>query len=140
MHQKLKQDYDTTPTEYLVDGGFSATNDIVQVEQAGTRVYGAIVNAHQQIAAGRDPYAARPKDKPEMAAYRKRMGTAEAQQKYAQRAGIAEFPNAECRNRGLGQFRVRGRIKAKAQTLWHVLAHNFNRFMHLGYMRTVMAG
>ena len=36
--------------------------------------------------------------------------------RYRARAGIAEFPNANCRNRGLHQFRVRGRLKAKAQT------------------------
>ena len=113
-------------------------NDIVQLEQAGTTVYGVIMNADKQIAAGKNPYAAKPKDKPEMAAFRKRMGTAEAQQTYSQRAGIAEFPNAECRNRGLGQFRVRGRSKAKAQTLWHVLAHNFNRLRNLGYLTTLM--
>jgi transposase len=138
MYQKLKKDYDTKPTDYLIDGGFTAVNDIVQVEQAGTNVYGVIRNAEKQLAAGKNPYEAQPKDKPEMAAYRERMGTAEAKQKYSQRAGIAEFPNAECRNRGLGQFRVRGRLKAKAQTLWHVLAHNFNRLRNLKYLTVVM--
>jgi hypothetical protein len=66
-----------------------------------------------------------------MTAYRARMGTAEAQATYRRRAAIAEFPNAECRNRGLQQFRVRGLIKAKAQTLWHVLAYNFLRLRNL---------
>lgn len=134
IHQKLQQDYGKVPAEYLVDGGFSAVNDIVTVEQAGTTVYGVVFNAKKQIEAGKDPYQGKPKDKPEMAEFRRRMGTEEAQEKYSQRAGIAEFPNAECRNRGLNQFRVRGRIKAKAQTMWHVLAHNFNRFCHLGYL------
>ena len=44
---------------------------------------------------------------------------------------IAEFPNADCRNRGLHQFRVRGLVKAKAQTLWHVLIYNYLRMKRL---------
>ena len=50
-----------------------------------------------------------------MAAFRLRMGTPEAKQIYKRRPAIAEFPNADCRNRGLTQFRVRGLLKAKAQ-------------------------
>lgn len=138
MYERVKEDYDKTPLEYLVDGGFVAANDIVQLEQSGTEVYGVLMNAEKQIKEGKNPYQAKPGDKPEMAAYRERMGTQEAKQTYAQRAGIAEFPNAECRNRGLIQFRVRGRLKAKAQTMWHVLAHNFNRLRHLGYLEAVM--
>lgn len=139
MHEKVCQDYDTTPEDYLVDGGFSVNDDIVAVEQRDTKVYGVIKNAQKQLDEGKDPYAAKRRDVPEMAAFRARMGTAQGQQKYSQRAGIAEFPNAECRNRGLTQFRVRGLAKAKAQTLWHVLAHNFNRLRHLGYLEAVMA-
>jgi len=120
MHQKLREDYATAPKEYLVDGGFSASKDITQLAQGGTTVYGVIINAEKQIKEGKDPYSAKPQ---------------EAQEKYSQRAGIAEFPNAECRNRGLTQFRVRGRLKAKAQTMWNILAHNFNRFCHLGYLQ-----
>jgi transposase len=139
MHEKVCNDYDTTPEEYLVDGGFSVNDDIVTVEKRDTTVYGVIKNAQKQLDEGKDPYAAKRRDAPEMAAFRARMGTPEGQQKYSQRAGIAEFPNAECRNRGLTQFRVRGLVKAKAQTMWHVLAHNFNRLCHLGYLEAVMA-
>jgi hypothetical protein len=45
---------------------------------------------------------------------------------------LAEFPNADCRNRGLTQFRVRGLTKVKAQAMWHVLAFNLLRFIKLG--------
>ena len=139
MHQSVCDDYDTTPGDYLIDGGFTVKDDIVAVEQKGTQVYGVLANVQKQLDQGKDPYEAKRGDPPEMAAFRARMGTEEAQQKYAQRAGIAEFPNAECRNRGLTQFRVRGLIKAKAQTMWHVLAHNFNRLCHLEYLEAVMA-
>ena len=139
MHEKVCHDYETTPEAYLVDGGFSVNDDIVSVERRGTTVYGVIKNAQKQLDQGKDPYAAKRRDAPEMAAFRERMGTVQGQQKYSQRAGIAEFPNAECRNRGLTQFVVRGLVKAKAQTMWHVLAHNFNRLGHLGYLEAAMA-
>ena len=67
-------------------------------------------------------------------------GTPEARAIYKTRGGIAEFPNAECRNRGLLQFKVRGLKKVKAQTLWHVLAFNFQRFLNLGFLEKVMSG
>jgi len=139
MHTQVREDYGVTPKDYLVDGGFSVKEQIVSVTRAGSTVYGVITNAEKQLAEGKNPYAAKPRDAPEMAAFRERMGTQAAKEKYSQRAGIAEFPNAECRNRGLTQFRVRGLIKARAQMLWHVLAHNFNRMRHLGYLETVMA-
>jgi transposase len=139
MHEKVCSQYGKTPEAYLVDGGFAANEDIVRVEQRGTKVYGVLQNEQKLLAEGQDPYAAKPYDTPEMAAYRARMGTPEAQQKYSQRSSIAEFSNAECRNRGLTQFRVRGLVKAKAQTLWHALAHNFNRLCRLDYLKIVMA-
>ena len=66
-----------------------------------------------------------------MTAYRARMGTPAGKAQYQRRAAIAEFPNADCRNRGLRQFSVRGLVKAKAQTLWHVLAFNLLRMRNL---------
>ena len=59
------------------------------------------------------------------------MGTEAAQEIYRQRAVTAEFPNATCRNRNLKQFNVRGLLKAKAATLWQVLAYNFQRTLDL---------
>lgn len=138
MHTRLHERYDKIPESYLVDGGFTAIDDIEQLDQRGTQVYCPLPNEQKQLDAGLNPYAAKRGDSLEMAAYRVRMGTPAAKEKYAERGSIAEFPNAECRNRGLTQFRVRGLIKAKAQTLWHVLAHNFNRLCCLGYLSAVM--
>ncbi|MCA9223099.1 MAG: transposase [Planctomycetales bacterium] len=53
-----------------------------------------------------------------MAEWRQRMGTAVAQEKYKQRSKV-EFPNANCRNRGLRQFLVRGLDKVKTVVLWY---------------------
>ena len=55
------------------------------------------------------------------------MGTAEAKEIYKQRAATAECVNAIARNRNLQQFRVRGRLKVWAVTLWYALVHNLMR-------------
>jgi transposase len=131
MYDDVCDRYGVIPDDYLVDGGFGKKDDVTHVEEQGTRVYAPLYAEEQQLAAGEDPYAARPKESPQMTAHRQRMGTTEAKEKYKRRAAIAEFPNADCRNRGLTQFRVRGLAKAKAQALWHALVYNFMRMRNL---------
>lgn len=132
--------YEVTPENFLVDGGFTKKSDIEVLERNGTKVYGALPNVEKQIEAGKDPYAKKPGDSEAMAEFRARMGTPEAQEIYSARASIAEFPNAECRNRGLQQFRVRGIEKTTAQALWHVLVNNFHRFKNLDFLPVLMGG
>jgi len=81
---------------------------------------------------GTDPYARKRTDTDETFTFRRRMATEEAKELYKQRPSIAEFPNAECRNRGLHQFRVRGLKKVRAVTLWHAITFNFMRMIQLG--------
>ncbi len=131
MYEDVCERYSTIPERYLIDGGFSKKSDITELEKNGTQVYAPLYNEEKQLESGQDPYAARPGESQEMTAHRERMGTTEAKEAYKRRSAIAEFPNADCRNRGLYQFRVRGLIKAKAQTLWHVLAFNFTRMQKL---------
>lgn len=140
MHQRLGDDYGVTPRKYLVDGGFAKREDVTSLEQAGTQIYAPLIAEDKQRAAGQDPYAKKSGDTPEMAAFRQRMGTAEAKMIYKKRPGVAEFPNADCRNRGLVQFRVRGLKKVHAQTLWHVLAFNFLRLLKLDHLKVILAG
>lgn len=146
MYDDVCQTYDATPERYLVDGVFSKKEDIEHLENSGTQVYAPLYAEQKQIDAGKDPYASRPKEGPGVTAHRKRMGTPEAKEIYRDRFKIAEFPNADCRNRGLTQFRVRGLAKAKAQTLWHVLIFNYLRMKNLvclrreiSYLEIVMA-
>jgi transposase/exonuclease VII small subunit len=139
MHEQLQDDYDVTPDQYLVDGGFAKMADVTAVEQAGTAVHAPLSCEKKHLAAGKDPYARKPGDTPEMAAFRQRMGTPQAKEIYKTRSSIAEFPNADCRNRGLIQFRVRGLVKVKSQTLWHVLAFNFLRLINLGFLEAVIS-
>lgn len=131
MYDDVAQRYGVTPKEYLVDGGFSKKEDITHVEKQGTEVLAPLYAEQKQLEEGKDPYAARANESAEMTAHRARMGTAEAKASYKRRSAIAEYPNADCRNRGLTQFRVRGLVKAKAQTLWHVLAFNLLRMKNL---------
>jgi transposase len=116
--------------EYYVDGGFSTKEDIESVGQRGVTVFAPVKELKKQQQQGKDPYAAKPGDSPEVAAWRERMGTDEAKDKYKQRSKT-EWPNAECRNRGLQQFLVRGLAKVKSVVLWHVLIHNLLRMVAL---------
>ena len=56
--------------------------------------------------------------------------SAEAQTTYKERAATAECVNAQARNRGLIQLRVRGRLKAKAIALWHALGSPVQSTVH----------
>ena len=138
MHDKVKTTYQKTPANYLVDGAYPTIADVTSLEAQGTEVYGPLYGEKKQLEAGQDPYARKARDTDSMAAFRARMGTEQAKCLYRQRPSIAEFPNADCRNRGLHQFRVRGLVKAKAQTMWHVLTFNFLRMLNLGYLEVVM--
>jgi transposase len=140
LHGKIVASYGKTPEKHLVDGGFAKQADVTDLARQGTRVYAPITSEQKLLTAGKNPYEKRPGDTPEMAEFRQRMGTPEAKAIYKQRPGVAEFPNAECRNRGLTQFRVRGLKKVKAQTLWHVLAFNLLRFVQLDWLDTVIKG
>lgn len=132
MHEHLCQRYAVVPTHYLVDGGFSVKDDITKVEQRGSQVLAPINKAERMLKNGTDPHARQPSDSDEMFAFRQRMATDEAKALYQTRPSIAEYPNAEFRNRGLDQFPVRGLLKARAIALWHAITFNFLRMLQLG--------
>lgn len=139
LHAQLCADHGVTPERYLVDGGFAKKEDVTTLERAGTRVYAPLPREKQLLKSGQNPYAEKRGDSPEMVAFRERMQTAEAKAIYKHRCSVAEFPNADCRNRGLYQFKVRGSVKAKAQVLWHALAYNLLRMVKLGFLEKVVA-
>ncbi len=65
-------------------------------------------------------------------AFKAKMATQEAQQIYAQRSRIAEFPHAWIKERcGLRQFRCRGRLKATLEATWAALSYNLTRWFAL---------
>jgi len=65
-------------------------------------------------------------------AFKAKMATEAAQQIYAQRSRIAEFPHAWIKERcGLRQFRCRGRLKATMEATWAALSYNLTRWFAL---------
>jgi transposase len=131
-HEKICKTYGRVPRRQLVDGAFATKEAVTAVELAGTEVVSSVPRSEQLARHGKDPHARQKGDTDQYAAFRARMAAPEYQKLYRLRPSIAEFPNADCRNRGLRQFRVRGLIKAKAVVLWHALAFNFTRMLNLG--------
>jgi len=65
-------------------------------------------------------------------AFKTKMATEEAQQIYAQRSQIAEFPHAWIKERcGLRQFRCRGRLKVTMEATWACLSYNLARWFSI---------
>ena len=129
MIEQIEQRYGQAPGEMLIDGGYGALGDIDEVStpERGTVVYAPVKNEEKKRQAGKDPFAPQPGDSEAVAAWRIRMGTAEAKEIYKDRAATAECVNAIARNRGLYAVRVRGLVKVKAVVLWYVLAQNLMR-------------
>src|SRR5229473_3566757 len=88
---------------------------------------GPMMEEEKQLAEGKNPYARKPRDGDGVAAWRERMGTDAAKVLYRLRASTAEWTNAQARNRGLYQVRVRGQRKVLAVALLYALAHNLVR-------------
>lgn len=132
MHEKVCSTYGKTPKQELVDGGYATKEGITAVELAGTIVVSTVPRSEQLEKHGKDPHARQKGDTDQYASFRARMAEPEYKELYRWRPSIAEFPNADCRNRNLRQFRVRGLVKVKAVALWHALAFNFTRMLNLG--------
>ena len=68
----------------------------------------------------------------ELVAFEAKMHTAEAQQIYKERAGVAEFPNAWIKEKmGLRQFHLRGLVKVRLEALWACLTYNICQWIRL---------
>jgi len=136
MYNKVRSDYGKTPKKALVDSAYATKEGVKALESAGTEVVSTVPRSEQLRKHGKDPHARQKGDSDEYANFRARMAEAEYQELYKQRPSVAEFPNADCRNRNLRQFGVRGLLKVKAVALWHALAFNFTRMIHLGVLET----
>jgi len=128
MLEQLEGRYGQLPSEALVDGGFTSLNAIEAAEAQGCRVYAPPMQPRN---GDRNPYKPLPDDSENVARWRRRMGAASAKEKYKDRAATAECVNAQSRNRGLWQFNVRGRLKARCVSLLYALAHNAMRSVAL---------
>jgi hypothetical protein len=147
--------YDAERDGFTCPAGETLTHQATQNREAGVRihVYGAPKKACGSCALRHQcaPQKARPawvrsisrcEEPAATLAFKAKMATAEAQQIYAQRSQIAEFPHAWIKERcGLRQFRCRGRLKATLEAMWAALSYNLTRWFALrrGATRTEAA-
>jgi len=119
MLEKVDAIYDTLPTQYLIDGGFSKNDDIEWAHSVAVAMHcPPIVNKHNT-----DPFAPRPDDGPGVSAWRQRMNSESGKATYRKRS-IHECINARFRQWGLVQLTLRGRAKAAIVLTWYALANN----------------
>jgi transposase len=119
MIERLIRLYGRVPKRHLVDGGFNKNADTEWAFAAGVKVYGPPGTSKHKT----DPYAARPKDGPGVAAWRRRMKSPHGKGIYKRRAP-GECINARFRNWDLKQFTVRGIEKINTVLHWFALANN----------------
>jgi transposase len=128
MHASVQQRYGVTPDHWLADGGFTTLEAIEQVMARGTQpVLPPPKSRNPQI----NPLAPKSKDSDALAVWRATMASEWGKALYVWRGASVECVNAHLRRRGLTQFNVRGKVKAKAVLLWHALAHNLMRMRSL---------
>jgi hypothetical protein len=127
MVEQVTERCGQAPDAWLVDGGYVGHEQIDRASET-TVVYGPVPEPKDKTV---DPHQAKTGDSAAVAAWRERMGTDEAKDLYKRRAATAECVNAQSRNRGLQQFRVRGVAKVKCVMLIFALAHNLMRMVSL---------
>ena len=88
MLDQLERRYGKLPWQSLVDGGFVTLDAIEGAARKGSKVYAPVIKPKDP---NRDAYHPLPKDPPAVAAWRQRMGTAEAQEIYKLRAATGIF-------------------------------------------------
>jgi transposase len=130
MQEQIHSRQEVYPAEVLVDGGYAKHDDIEAAQGlgGGCTVYAPVPKPKDPE---QDRHAPHQGDSEAIAAWRRRMATAEAKAIYKQRAAVAECINAQARNRGLVRLLVRGLAKVKAVALWYALAHNLIRGLRL---------
>jgi transposase len=128
MEEQVEKRTGKQPQDYLIDGGFVDLQDIKTIEQKGIKVYAPPKdNGGKEVSNQEGPSGS-----PEVAAWRARMKTEEAQTIYKERAATSECVNALMRARyGLEQFTVRGVPKVLGVALLMALAHNLLRWISL---------
>jgi transposase len=127
MIDQIKERYGHPPSGMLTDGGYSTKEDIEDAANEGVTLYTPVKEEKEKKEKGVDPFQPLRNDSPAMAAWRQRMGEVETKEIYKKRAATAEYSNAQARNHGMQQFRVRGTEKVKVIAVWYALALNLIR-------------
>jgi len=75
---------------------------------------------------------------PNIANFRKKMESEQAQKIYKKRGPVAEFPNAWIKDKiKLRKYRLRGMIKAGIETMWACLAYNAKQWIRLSWRKLI---
>lgn len=120
MGDEIKRRTGRVPHELLVDGGYSARDQIEETANRGTTVYSPVPEPPRDKSL--DKFAPNAADGENAAQWRARMATPEAQEILKLRGQTAELPNADAKDkRGLDRFRVKGIGNALAHVLLVVL-------------------
>ena len=127
MLAQIEGRYDRLPNVALVDGGFVSLDAIDAAEERGCKVYAPVKDEEKQRQAGKDPFARKPRDTDNTAAWRERMGEEASKAIYRLRAQTAEWVNALCRNRGFWQMPVRGQQRCRIVATLYAITHNLIR-------------
>lgn len=117
------------PGAYLMDGGFATQENITTLEERGVTVYAPVRLPRNKPEEER--YQPRYGDSPQVVRWRQRMATQEAKAVYKERGATAEWANAQVRQHGVSQFRVRGLVKVTTVMLLVAVAHNLLRWTAL---------
>jgi len=129
---QVQREQGVLPERVLADSGFSDHDDVQCLEGQQVEVLMPPKNEKQELAAGKDPYARKRRDSDVLAAWRARMGTAPARQRYRRRASVAEGVHAQQSNRGWQRFRLRGLQRAQTEACWQALTYNLLRLLAVG--------
>lgn len=129
MREQVERRTGVRPREWLTDNGCASQEEIVALTRENVTVYAPVKNGKTTRESGRNPFAPRKGDPPAVAAWRMRMGTDEAKRIYRLRGQTAEWVNAQSRNHGLRQFRLRGLAKVNLEAKWFALSHNGERLL-----------
>jgi transposase len=136
MLNQIEERCKQLPQEHYVDGGYRNNASFEEASDKGVTLY-CPIPARYSIQSQKRPEDILPGDGPGVRAWKERMVTPEAKEKYKQRAATIEWANAQARNRGLYRLLVRGLRKVEAILLWYALAHNLIQVLNLRAKMTV---
>jgi transposase len=128
MRRQVEQRTGRKVEEQLIDGGYLVKEDVERAAAEGVTLFVPPKPPRNKEDRGSeyDPMAGESRALTE---WRARMGSAEGQEIYRQRAATSETVNADFReHRGLDRLRVRGLPKARCVALWMALAYNATHF------------
>jgi transposase len=127
MLDLIENTFGKTPDQHLVDGGYSTRDNAAVAKDKGIELFTPLREEGKQLSAGKDPYAPKKGDNEAMIELRARMQKPESKAIYKLRGQTAEWVNAQARNCGYYQVRVRGKQKVQAALILFALAHNLLR-------------